>query len=311
MQTGTVLVTGYNGFTGRCAAAELRARGFRVVGLVQGSTASVDEYSCDITSKEDLTRCARKIMPDYVLHLAGLAFVGHSNDMEFYNVNLFGTMNLLEALGGLKKAPTKILVSSSANIYGVPVGIDVVSESVVPSPVNHYATSKLAMECMARTWFDRLPLVLARPFNYTGPGQDERFLIPKIVNHFRRHEKVIELGNLDVSRDFSDVRDVVRAYADLLVSDAVSDVFNVCSGRGYALRDVIAWASSMAGYEIEVRVNPAFVRPNEIPRLVGDGSKLTAKTGYQPRYTLRDSIEEMLELPVPHEHLQKTPPPKA
>src|SRR5699024_6327789 len=122
-----------------------------------------------------------------------------------------------------------------------------------------YACSKLAMEHMVATWFDRLPLILARPFNYTGVGQAEHFLIPKIVSHFRRGEDRLELGNLDVSRDFSDVRDVVRAYLALLACDADSRIVNICSGRPTALRTIVRRMNALVGYEIEIDVNPAFV----------------------------------------------------
>lgn len=137
--------------------------------------------------------------------------MGHADARAFYDVNLFGTLNLLEALTALPELPRKVLIASSANIYGTP-GIEVIDESVCAAPVNHYACSKLAMEHMVRTWFDRFPIVMTRPFNYTGVGQDEKFLIPKIVSHFKRRAPKIELGNLDVSRDFSDVRDVAAAY---------------------------------------------------------------------------------------------------
>lgn len=295
MSAGTVLITGYNGFTGKYAAELLRERGFKAVGLVHEKGSGTDEYSCDLTDKARVLECVQAIKPQYVLHLAALAFVGHSDEKEFYNVNVFGTLNLLDALYASRVEPEKVLIASSANIYGTPANIETIDESVNPSPVNHYAMSKLAMEYMTRTWFEKLPIVIVRPFNYTGAGQDERFLVPKIVNHFKRREEVIELGNLDVFRDFSDVRDVVRAYGDLLVSRAESEVFNVCSGRAYALREVIDWAGEIAGYKIEVRTNPAFVRSNEIPRLKGDNSKLVKYISYQPMYSFADTIRSMFE----------------
>lgn len=295
MGAGTVLVTGYNGFTGKYAAELLRARGFNVFGLVQGKGNGTDEYSCDLTDKGRLLECVQAIRPQYVLHLAALAFVGHKDEKEFYNVNLFGTLNLLDALYAAGVQLEKVLIASSANIYGVPANIEIIDESVNPSPVNHYAMSKLAMEYMTRTWFEKLPIIIVRPFNYTGAGQDERFIVPKIVNHFRRREESIELGNLDVFRDFSDVRDVVRAYGDLLVSGAKSEAFNVCSGRAYALREILDWAGDIAGYKIEVRINPAFVRKNEIPRLKGDNSKLVKYISYKPMYTFADTIRSMFE----------------
>jgi len=120
------------------------------------------------------------------------------------------------------------------------------------------------MEYMARLWMERLPITLVRPFNYTGVGQSENFLIPKIVAHFQQKAKTIELGNTDVARDFSDVRDVARAYAAIVAKVPVGQVVNVCSGVAYTLGDVLALMAEIAGYTIEVRVNPAFVRSNEV-----------------------------------------------
>jgi len=233
-----------------------------------------------------------QVKPDVVVHLAALAFVGHGDAEGFYRVNVFGTLNLLEALAALESPPAKVLIASSANVYGTP-SVEVIDESICPAPVNHYACSKLAMEHMARTWFDRLPIIITRPFNYTGPGQDERFLIPKIIGHFARREPVIELGNLDVSRDFSDVADVVAAYIALLESEAAALTVNVCSGQATSLREVIAMMSEIAGYEIEVRVNPAFVRANEIPRLRGDDTALCHWIGQRTRTQIKDTLQHM------------------
>lgn len=291
----TVLITGLRGFTGHYLGAALRGAGARVVGLVQGPAQGEDEITCDLTDVPAVRAAVAQVRPDQVVHLAALAFVGHADARAFYDVNLLGTLNLLEALAGLDAAPNKVLIASSANVYGTP-GVEVISESVCPAPVNHYACSKLAMEHMARTWAERLPIVIARPFNYTGVGQDGKFLIPKIVSHFRRRAPVIELGNLDVARDFSDVRDVVAAYIGLLESrQSAGQTVNVCSGNAYALREVLAMASSLSGHELEVRVNPAFVRANEVPRLTGDAGKLRQLTGHAPQTPLADTLRWMLE----------------
>ena len=296
--TPTVLVTGLRGFTGHYLGTALRACGARVVGLVQGSAQGADEIACDLTDARAVRAAVALVRPTQVVHLAALAFVGHVDARAFYDVNLFGTLNLLEALAdlpGVMDAPlSKVLIASSANVYGTPE-VEVISEAVCPAPVNHYACSKLAMEHMARTWMERLPIVIARPFNYTGVGQDEKFLIPKIVNHFKRRAPLIELGNLDVARDFSDVRDVVAAYLGLLdAPQSTGQTVNVCSGKAHALRDVLALASRISGHALAVRVNPAFVRTNEISVLRGSHDKLTQTTGFEPRFALNDTLNWML-----------------
>ncbi|KTT04397.1 epimerase [Pseudomonas oryzihabitans] len=288
----TALVTGASGFTGRYLIHALKARGFKVVGFGSAATDADLTLACDLTDKAAVAAAVGQAQPDWVVHLAALAFVGHADQEAFYRVNLFGTLNLLEALGALERQPQRVLIASSANIYGTP-GVEVIEESVCPAPVNHYACSKLAMEHMVATWYDRLPIAITRPFNYTGPGQDERFLIPKIVGHFARGERVIELGNLDVSRDFSDVRDLAQAYLGLLDSDHRSSPVNVCSGKATALRSIIEMMERIAGYAIEVRVNPAFVRANEIPTLRGSDVRLREIVGGRDLIPLERTLEDL------------------
>ncbi len=291
-QTPAVLVTGLNGFTGRYLTESLRLRGFSVMGFTLDAANDADQIACDLTNATAVRAAVQAVQPTHVVHLAAMSFVGHVDAKAFYDVNLFGTLNLLNALAELEPLPCKVLVASSANVYGSP-GVEVIDERVCPEPVDHYACSKLTMEHMVRTWFDRLPIVLTRPFNYTGVGQDEKFLIPKIVAHFRRRAPFIELGNLNVARDFSDVRDVVAAYVALLEADVRSDVFNVCSGQAYALQDVLRMMTEISGHAMDVRVNPAFVRANEIPVLRGDPRKLQARTGHTSRIGLRDTLHWM------------------
>lgn len=289
------LITGLRGFTGRYLAEALRARGVRTVGLVRVSPQGADEIVCDLTDVQSVRQAVAQLRPTHVAHLAALSFVGHSDARAFYDVNLFGTLNLLEALAALDAPPQRVLIASSANVYGTP-DVEVIDETLCPAPVNHYACSKLAMEYMTRSFFGRLPIVITRPFNYTGVGQDEKFLIPKIVNHFKRRAPFIELGNLDVSRDFSDVRDVVAAYSALLLDapDVEGQTFNVCSGRAYSLRDVLVMAEKLSGHDLEIRVNSAFVRSNEVPRLLGSNLKLRQITGWSPIISLEQTLQWML-----------------
>lgn len=288
----TALVTGASGFTGKYMVAALQDEGYRVVGLGHADCGADVCLDCDLTDADDVRQAVELAEPSHVVHLAGIAFVGHGTAEDFYRVNLFGTLNLLAALEAAGLAP-RVLIASSANVYGTP-DVEVIDESVCPAPINHYATSKLAMEHMVRTWFDRMPIVIARPFNYTGVGQSEQFLIPKIVSHFRRRAEVIELGNLDVSRDFSDVRDTVNAYKVLLGSDVRSQVVNVCSGRAVDLRTVLAEVGRLAGYQIEARVNPAFVRANEIFVLRGGRARLESLVDCRKPRPLEETLDWML-----------------
>ena len=292
------LITGSAGFTGRYVVQELRAAGYQVHGIVApGSAAGMDEFSLDLNDRAGLAAVVQQVQPDVVVHLAAIAFVGHGDAEQIYRVNVAGTRNLLEALAGLAQRPAAVLLASSANIYGN-TDVGVIGEEVPAAPANDYAVSKLAMEYMARLWGDRLPLIIARPFNYTGVGQDENFLLPKIVAHFRRREARIELGNLHVWRDFSDVRMVASSYRRLLAAPATTTagrVFNICSGNAHSLGEVLDLMADIAGYRIDVHVNPAFVRANEVVRLVGDNRRLAGVIGPIDPVPLADTLRWMAQ----------------
>ena len=293
--TPRALVTGLGGFTGDYLAKSLQAAGYRVFGTTHGSEATgAGMYRVDLCDRAALAKVVADVQPDVVAHLAAVSFVAHGDADAIYRTNVVGSRNLLEALASLANRPRAILLASSANIYGN-AAVEVIDESVEPNPANDYAVSKLAMEYLARLWQDKLPIVVARPFNYTGVGQSPQFLLPKIVGHFQRGERVIELGNIDVERDFSDVRRVVDAYRRLLEQAPAGGVFNVCSGRAVSLKAVIAMMEQIAGYTIDVQVNPAFVRANEVRRLQGNGARLQAAIGPLDDIPLESTLRWMFE----------------
>ena len=279
----TVLITGLNGFTGHYVQAELLAQGYGVVGLTS-----------DLTAPDDVASEIAQVQPDAVIHLAGIAFVGHGNANAFYEVNLIGTRNLLEALAQHAPKVQSILLASSANIYGNRTE-GILNEDAIPDPANDYAVSKLAMEQMAHLWVDRLPLFIVRPFNYTGVGQEENFLIPKIIAHFKDKKSVIELGNLDVWREFGDVRAVADIYTRLVKHCPAGETLNICTGQSHSLREVIAMCEKITGHSIEIKVNPLFVRANEVRELTGDNSRLKGQIGNWEIPHLEDTLAWMLE----------------
>ena len=295
-----VLITGADGFTGRYLARTLHKAGHEVHGLVQravlkGVPGVSVCHVADLSDAQALADVVSRVQPNKVAHLAAIAFVAHGDAAAIYNTNLVGTRNLLQALSGSPSPLTSVLIASTANIYGGSVEGSL-DEQTPPSPANDYAVSKLAMEYMASLYAPRLPLVVVRPFNYTGVGQADSFLIPKIVTHARRRASVLELGKLDVARDFSDVRNVVQLYQRLLGTPAaVGQTFNVCSGRAWTLTEVIQMVTEISGHEFEVQVNPAFIRPNEVKTLQGDRSRLDAVVGTVAEIPLRDTLRWMLE----------------
>jgi len=289
------LITGLGGFTGRYLAQELELAGYQVFGTAHGNEPVLERtFVVDLCDRAELRRVVSEIRPSVVAHLAAISFVAHGDVDEIYRVNVVGTRNLLESLAELDQRPSAVLLASSANIYGN-ASVELIDESVLPSPANDYAVSKLAMEYMARLWMDRLPIVITRPFNYTGVGQGGQFLLPKIVSHFQRREPVIELGNIDVERDFSDVRMVARIYSSLIAKSPAGQVFNVCSGQAHSLKDILTMMAEIAGYEIEARVNPAFVRANDVKRLQGDASKLFRTIGGVANIPLKETLRWMYQ----------------
>jgi len=277
-----VLVTGLDGFTGQYVKNELTKHGHVVEGL-----------ACNLMDAAGLAAEIKEKQPDVVVHLAAIAFVGHGNAADFYQINLIGTRNLLEALSQHASGLKAVLLASSANVYGNSKEGVLLEESPL-NPANDYAVSKLAMEYMAKLWLNKLPLFVVRPFNYTGVGQSVDFLIPKIVSHFKSKAPFIELGNLDVWRDFSDVRFVASAYARLVETPPVGKIVNVCSGTTYSLRDVLAFCETISGHQLEVRVNPAFVRANEVKVLCGDVTRLRSLIGALVSPPLEDTLRWML-----------------
>jgi nucleoside-diphosphate-sugar epimerase len=227
--------------------------------------------------------------------LAALAHVTESSATDYYRVNVIGAEALLRALASLDVPPERVVLASSANIYGNCLHSPI-SEDEPPAPVNHYGASKLAMEHIARTYRTRLPIVITRPFNYTGVGQSESFLVPKIVAHFARRAGAIKLGNIDVSRDFSDVRFVAAAYERLLDApkgDGAPLTVNLCSGRSVSVRAIIGMLTEISGHRLRVETDAALVRANDILELRGSDARLRALAADLPVIPLRDTLDWM------------------
>lgn len=296
----TLLITGLDGFTGQYLAAQAKLAGYRIVGTshhqLDNQASEVEWHVCDLADAKAVKSLVQSVQPDAVAHLAAISFVAHGDVEAIYRTNILGTRHLLEALTTLKQMPETVLLASSANIYGNS-NEGCLDECVAPSPANDYAVSKLAMEYMAKLYVERLPINIVRPFNYTGVGQSSNFLLPKIVAHVKSKAPVIELGNLNVARDFSDVRMVVAYYLKLLQNPQPSgSVFNVCSGKAHTLNEVLDLVQSISGHELEVRVNPDFVRANDVKILVGNKDKLDTAVGAVVTISLEDTLRWMIEL---------------
>lgn len=288
-----VLIFGIDGFTGNHLSVYLQNVGYDVYGTSY-SDVSGKTFKVDITYKADIDTVLKEVVPDFIIVLSGISFPAHGHNEDFYAINTIGAINILDVLVHLNQNPKKIIMASSATVYGNQ-GVEVLDETLCPKPTNHYGVSKHSMESLARNYFEKLNIIIARPFNYTGINQEDNFLIPKIIKHFKQKKQTIELGNIDVSREFNDVSYVCEIYKKLLESSATSEVVNIASNRGIKLLDVIGMMQEISGYKIEVKINPAFVRKGEIKSLTGSTKKLFKLIGEVEQKEFKETLREMLE----------------
>ncbi|MGM5469170.1 GDP-mannose 4,6-dehydratase [Flavobacteriaceae bacterium LMO-SS05] len=287
-----VFITGINGFTGKHLEVYLKKRGFQVYGTTLNKTSNKNYFKCDILSKDLLFEILNKVKPNYVIHLAAISFVASQDQENIYTVNVFGTMNLLNAIEKLDYNLNKILIVSSAAVYGNIEGE--LNEDMCPKAVNHYGNSKLVMENMTKPYFEKLNIIIVRPFNYTGIGQESHFLIPKILSHYKLGKEEIDLGNIDVFREFNDVNFVIRSYSELMLSNTNSEIINVCSGKALSVKNILDTMANIAGYKIKVNINPMFVRSNEIRTLKGSIKKMSHIIGdFTEEFKIENTLREM------------------
>lgn len=286
------LVTGLSGFTGTHLEGVLRSAGYDVFGLGKESWGDHANYlAADLEDTPLISAWLREVRPTHIIHLAALSHVV-GDPLGFYQVNVLGTESLIQAIVNAGITPEKMVIASSANIYGN-ASENPITENTPIRPMNHYGVSKAAMELMLSKWHPRLPIIVARPFNYTGPGQSERFVFAKIVAAFRRREPTLSLGNIHVSRDLSDVRYISRIYQRLLECSSHNLSVNICSGNTVSILEAIDIMADIAGYRPEIEVNPALVRADEIMTLSGDPSLLTQLVGPLDLISIRQTLQDM------------------
>lgn len=274
-----VFITGLGGFTGYHLTAYLLEHNYEVIGIGENKLLPISScHFINLLDKEKLIELLVREEPDYIIHLAGISFVGHDNKLDFYQVNTIGTENLLEAIINSNIIPQKVILASSATIYGNQSEY-ILHENITPNPVNHYGISKLAMEFIAKTYFNKLPIIITRPFNYTGVGHSENFVIPKIIKHFKDKKMSIELGNIYTLREYNDVDWVCSVYCKLMVSNVTDEIVNICSNKSHSINEILSIATEISGHKLEVSINSKFVRNNEIQELKGSDKKLISMIG--------------------------------
>lgn len=287
-----ILITGITSFTGKYLEKLLLSQGYSVFGTTLFKSDNKNHFLCDLRNINEIKYIVEKIKPNYVFHFAGISFAAEKNRSLIYDVNVIGTENLLESIIKSKLCPKKILIASSATIYGNQ-NEKILNEKMCPKPVNHYGFSKMVMEQMTKTYFNKLNIIITRPFNYTGVGQSINFLIPKIVKHFNERKKIIELGNINVAREFNDITDISNIYYQLMLSNKINIIVNLCSGKAIYLSEIINYLNSLASYKIEIKINPDFVRENEIKTLKGSTTLLKSIIKYEFDYDIFDTLKNM------------------
>jgi GDP-4-dehydro-6-deoxy-D-mannose reductase len=288
------LITGSSGFVGKHLARHLREHGDEVHGI---------DRERDVTDERSMREVFEWFRPDVTYHLAALTHVGDSWDHadEFTRVNVVGTQRVLDAAFAAAPDSTTVLVSSS-EVYGITRPEDQpLRESFRVAPVNPYSVSKVEAEHVARDAWRRREqrVVIARPFNHLGPGQSSTFVVPALVSRMLEaaahgdHEIVV--GDLTTRRDFSDVRDVVRAYRLLAERGVAGEVYNVASGVDVSLRDIADQLVAALAPSISLVVDPALLRPVEIPVARGSVEKIHETTGWAPVISLSTSLHDVID----------------
>lgn len=287
-----ILLTGFSGFTGGYILKEAARSSIEIICLSEDG--SPNSLPIDLLDYQAVQERIKELNPSSVIHLAAVSHVQHEPSSDFYSINVGGTRNILQALG---KLPEDRLINnifaSSATVYGNSEQVELREDSPL-LPVNDYGLSKKMMEELLLMWSKKFPITITRPFNYTGRGQSDSFLIPKIVNAFKFKKESLELGNLEVSRDFSDVRFIAKAYLKLASQRANFRILNLCSGNLVSIKEIISICTSLTGHSLQVTSSLKFRRKNEILKLKGDPKNMERYLGTMGQYSIGDTLAWML-----------------
>lgn len=294
----TILVTGAGGFVGHHVAEAVSAGAFGIASI------ATPPPGWDIRDRLATIALVRDTRPSMVLHLAAQSFVPRSfqDPAETLAINVAGTANLIKALQD-ESFEGRFLYVSSGDIYGTVADEELpIDERTVPHPRSPYGVSKWAAEqlCLQAQRVGNLDCVIARPFNHVGPGQNEHFVLPSLAAQIVQIERrvkapQIDVGDIDSTRDFTDVRDVVAAYAAMMKHGVTGRTYIVASGVERKVRDLLTVMLTQSGVRAEVRQDPARMRPSEQKRMYADSSSLTQDTGWQPKIMIEKTLSDILE----------------
>lgn len=300
-----ILITGGTGFVGTHLIRHLNPGKANIIVLASGRSPSqaepgVELHKMDIRNRQGVRTIIHLFRPSKIFHLAGISKVdlSWSDPRLTFEVNVLGAQNLFEAALGLDPPP-RVLNVSTAQVYARSDGV--LTEASPVGPDNPYAASKAMAELLLVQYRNCTAggIITARSFNHTGPGQSPNFVLPSIASQLAEIEEglrppKLKLGNLDIVRDFTDVRDVVRAYDLLLERGKTGEVYNVCSGCPVRLSDILDKFLELCPVAVDVEAQPGLIRSNEIARIIGDRTKISAHTDWNPQISLQQTIEDLL-----------------
>lgn len=308
-----VLITGVTGFVGSHLAEFCLARsGIQVFGIERwrSKTDNIEHvkdrvvmYDCDMRDASSVRNVIAEVKPEWIFHLAAQSFVASSwtAPSETLTTNIIGQLNLLEAVRECRLSP-RIQIAGSSEEYGLAEPGELPIKETNPlRPLSPYAVSKVTQDLLAYQYAQsyHLHLVRTRAFNHTGPRRGEVFATSNFAKQIAlieagAQEPVLRVGNLEARRDFTDVRDIVQGYWLALERGEPGEVYNLCSGRDVAIREVLEMLLGMTSKAIKIETDPQRLRPSDVPLLCGDGSKFFAQTGWQPKIPLRKTLEDLL-----------------
>jgi len=301
------LITGVNGFVGQHLVKELKRRNQTVIGCDMSETCSendVDEYfKCNISDCKEINNIIRENRPDFCIHLAAITYIPVSwNDpLQTIKTNVLGTVNLLESFRH-NAVNSRILIISSVEIYGTnPLRDSIQNEESKHLPDSPYALSKSFIDTIALLYARRydMQIMSVRPSNHIGPGQASSFVVPSFANQCVKikcglQKPIIKVGNLDAQRDFTDVRDIVRAYADLIDEGSAGEAYNIASGRMIRIHNILDKLCQIADVDPEIVVDSEKFR-EELPRPIVDISKIKQDIGWAPRIKISSSLKDIFQ----------------
>lgn len=300
-----VLIFGAGGFVGSYLCKEFLNNGYKVSGTDKGEGSAlpseVDFYRTDLIQANEVEKLIGQIQPDIIVNLAAISSVGASWNMPQTTmaINVIGALNIMEAARKSEKKPRILFVGSSEEYV---ISENPLDENTQLNANNPYGISKVTQEQFAKLYREQygLKIYCVRPFNHTGIGQRDSFVLPSFCKQVAEIDKSgkdgkIQVGNLKVKRDFSHVKDVVRAYRMIVESDNCNQIYNVGSGNAYSLEDMLTYIIGLSNQHIEIEVDQNRIRPTDQPVICCDRSLIGKELGWEPQYNVYDALKEMYE----------------